>query len=268
MREIARQLTAKLQRGAERLGDAFGRHKSRLLGVLVGCLLLLPLSAFWNHQTVDVMVFETPLMHSEHVSVNRALGALKPGSFWNMDVYEIADKINTLRWVQAAQVSKAWPNKLMINVAPEKPIAKWNQKGYFNEDGDIITSFRAPIELPEITASPAQGGHAVSLMREVERQLMPVAKLSLDVRGAIAVTLKNGIEINFGAEAFAERLAKIRALLHNNHRRGRQVERIDARYPTGLAVAWRQELTHFSEARSLRKTGERSWDKCKQTNCR
>lgn len=217
-------------------------HQGLLLGGLLSLLLLLPMSVFLVRQPVDVLVFLTPLIHSEHAAVKEVLSRFVPHRFWSTDVYDIADQIDALSWVNEVVVSKVWPNKLIIKIKSEQLVAKWNESGYINGDGKIVTSFRVPIQLPNIYSSPAKGEQAVEMLSEIERKLTPVARLKINDRGAVSIALENGIEINFGAEAFTTRLERIRQLLNSKARNGRKIERIDARYPYGLAVVWREGL--------------------------
>lgn len=232
-----------------RLQNSVRDHQGLLLGALISLVLLLPMSAFLTSRPVDALVFSAPLIHSEHSAVKTALSHFTPVNFWSTDVYEIADQINELTWVNKVGVSKAWPNKLIINIKSEELVAKWNESEYLNAAGKIVTSFRVPVQLPNVYSSPAKSKQAVTLLSAIESKLTRVSSLSVSKSGAIFAVLASGIEINFGAEAFTARLERVSRLLNSKARKGRQIERIDARYPKGLAVVWHDGLASLTGGR-------------------
>ncbi|MGB7392491.1 cell division protein FtsQ/DivIB, partial [Marinomonas sp.] len=68
-----------------------------------------------------------------------------------------------------------------------------------------------------------------------------IEKLSLELRGAWNITFTNGVKVKLGREEILERLQRFIAV-YKSDLSGRidQISSIDARYPHGVAVAWKE----------------------------
>ena len=53
----------------------------------------------------------------------------------------VKSHLEQIDWVARVDVTMRWPSKLVVEVAPETPIAYWNDLGFINQHG-------APLTLP------------------------------------------------------------------------------------------------------------------------
>ena len=62
----------------------------------------------------------------------------QPGSFFELDVNQTHQTIESLPWVYRASVRKRWPSGLEIFVVEQQPSAVWNDDMLLNKYGDAF----------------------------------------------------------------------------------------------------------------------------------
>lgn len=105
-------------------------------------LVLLALIAAW--------VAFSPARVITEVQLNGDLERLKPAevealvapyvgqSFWRIDLERLHADILHLDWVYKVKVKRRWPNKLILEITEQKPVARWGDDGLLNQEGDIF----------------------------------------------------------------------------------------------------------------------------------
>ncbi|HWW20732.1 MAG TPA: FtsQ-type POTRA domain-containing protein, partial [Steroidobacteraceae bacterium] len=99
-----------------------------------------------------------------------------------------------LPWVEQAAVMRSWPRGLKIEIVEQTAVARWNNAGLLNANGDLFVSESRfiPPELP--TLSGPAGSEVEVTQRYVSTQErlteigMRLAALELDARGAWNLT--------------------------------------------------------------------------------
>jgi cell division protein FtsQ len=59
-------------------------------------------------------------------------------SFWRLPLDQIQSRLVRLDWVAAAEVKRHWPNQIRIFIHEQKPIARWNEDGLINAQGQVF----------------------------------------------------------------------------------------------------------------------------------
>ncbi|KUJ74738.1 hypothetical protein AVO42_04940 [Thiomicrospira sp. XS5] len=105
-------------------------------------LVLLALITAW--------VAFSPARVITEVQLNGDLERLKPAeiealvspyvgqSFWRIDLERLHADILHLDWVYKVKVKRRWPNKLILEITEQKPVARWSEDGLLNQEGDIF----------------------------------------------------------------------------------------------------------------------------------
>lgn len=173
----------------------------------------------------------------------------QPGSFFELDVNETHRTVEALPWVYRASVRKRWPSGLEIFVVEQQPAAIWNGDMLLNQYGD---AFDAKIVDPEVAASMGlpylfgPGGSeqtALQGYRDMQSLLevtnLYIVEMFLSERFAWNVQLNNGVRLNIGRTEFINRLQRFVDLLPLISEQEKQIDYVDLRYDTGLAVGWK-----------------------------
>ena len=165
----------------------------------------------------------------------------------------VADAVQALSWVRDVHVRRLWPDVLQVHVSRETLAARWGEVGhtYLTTGGNVVSlpgSVGEPLydTLPVLEASHVGGAQAMrlnTLLNEAARSGgLQIDRLEQDDAGNWTATLAAGAEVVLGATDLGERFERFlvvyRQILGDDIV---DVERIDARYETGVAVRWRQD---------------------------
>lgn len=193
-------------------------------------------------------------------------GALQE-SFLNLDIESLKQQLEQDPWIDTVIISRVWPDKLVVKLVEQKPIAQWGEKGFLNMRGDIIEVGKtAKIQsLPLLTGGD---NHAKEIMQQylsMNKVLSPhqmgLKSVSLDESLAWSVTLSDDIPVKLGRENILQKLQHLVAAKKNVLRDDFvKIQAIDMRYPSGFAVAWKNDEQYVaagSVGHSIRASVER-----------
>ena len=186
----------------------------------------------------------------EHTQAQAVQDMVQPGlagGFLNADLQQIQRQLQGLPWIYKATVRRRWPAALEIHVVEETPIARWGQDGFLNHEGRVFHSRKSGDwdSLPLLTG-PA--GSAPSLMAKYQRLVeilaplnLSVEQLGVDERGQVEVVLAGGMQMILGGDDFLARMHRFVAIYPGElAARRKEIERVDLRYESGVAVAFRE----------------------------
>jgi cell division protein FtsQ len=189
---------------------------------------------------------EMPFTIRQDIEV--AIEQVNLGNFFNVDVNEIQEKVAELPWVYSVSVRKKWPNELKIYVVDQTPIALWNGDFLINQYGKAFQAdiTRLNIGLPAFFGP--EGSEDIALANFVNlSKLLKFSELSIDElllteRHSWQLTLNNGVMLNLGRENKIERVQRFMDVypqIIKTKKENQQVDYVDLRYDTGLAVGWK-----------------------------
>ncbi|MGY6554120.1 MAG: cell division protein FtsQ/DivIB [Wenzhouxiangella sp.] len=199
----------------------------------------------WPIRWLDV---EGELVRTSASQIRSA--AIGPASrgFFAADLVQVRSEIEALPWIARAEVSRHWPDALLILVEEHRPIARWNESALFSAHGEVFeaSGSQAMQGLPRLSGSEAQREEVWKTWHWMRAYLLAigadVSELTVDQRGAWTATLDSGVELKLGREQVRERLLRF-VQVHDELRSGeRRAARIDLRYTNGLSVRWAVEL--------------------------
>ena len=232
-----------------------GRH--RWLGpvlVLAGLLTaVLPAYLGWvlsNPGAMPVAHVEVhgDLLHCDAAALGERIQRLTVGGFLTLDVNAVRDALEADPWIAEVTVHRVWPNRIVIHLREEVPVARWNDDSLVSRSGAVFT----PPSLAGFeTGWPRLGGPAGTAPLVLERWDELKARLALLGLGVDGLFLSerrawrfrlagDGPEVMVGRHQFGERVQRlIDAFAPALMRAEIGIERIDLRYPNGFAVAFR-----------------------------
>ena len=186
--------------------------------------------------------------YTTRLDIENAIEKVNLGNFFNLDVNDVQQKVAKLPWVYSVSVRKKWPNELKIYVVDQEPIAHWNGDFLINENGK---AFQADVQRL-VTKLPAffgpEGSEQVALdnFRNLNKLLdfsqLAIDELVLTERFAWQLILNDGVKVNLGRDNRVERIQRFMDVypeIKLQKEDGQQVDYVDLRYDTGLAVGWK-----------------------------
>ena len=228
------------------------------LGVLSLVVLVVGLTftGHWVHRILmdeqqvplDAIVLQGELTYTNVDEVRDALVAGEVGSFFAADVSTLKARVEALPWIETAAVRKEWPGRLRIFLVEQEPTAIWNQDQLLNRHGQIFAGRVEQVagELPHLAGPASDVDEVVRQYQRINELLelngYQIAGLDMTERFSVEVVLSDGVRLRLGREARLERIQRF-IDLHDRLRREseREIEYVDLRYDTGVAVGWRDE---------------------------
>ena len=196
--------------------------------------------ARWPIQAVRI---EGDLQRVDRARLQEVVAPLATTGLLLVDVDAVRHALEALPWIERAFVRRLWPDRLLLTVVEQQPVARWADGRVVNASGALfaVAEGEAPEGLPELAGPEGQARRLLEQYRLLDGLLaragQPVARLELDARRAWHLTLSSGLEVELGRHEIRTRLGRLVGLLHGwGATQLAGVERIDLRYANGLAV--------------------------------
>jgi cell division protein FtsQ len=171
------------------------------------------------------------------------------GSFFNVDVNAVQQRIESLPWVYRVSVRKKWPDILNVHVSEQQSAAIWNDELLLNAYGEVFEAKPDTVpNLPKLYGPTGSSADALKGYQDMSSLLsingFDVEELTLSARFSWQVMLKRGVLLELGREDKVKRVQRFIDLYeviikHNSA----PVVSVDLRYDTGMAVRWAEETT-------------------------
>lgn len=220
--------------------------------ILLGSMVVLVAGgkAYITLESIEVQRISVTgeLEHTQAEAVQGLVQSSLVGGFLRADLQRMRIQLESLPWIFEATVRRKWPNALEIHVVEQLPIARWGDDGFLNHQGGIFHSARKGDwnSLPRLEGPEGSAGALMSNYLRLIEILQPLnltlEQLSLDERGQMEAMLAGGTRLVLGNEEFLVRMHRFVAIYRKELApRMKDITRVDLRYETGLAVAYRDE---------------------------
>lgn len=216
--------------------------------------ILVALAAAWLVATrmpipdLQVVRIEGDLTEVERQQVRGAMDAVLAASDW-VPASRLVDAVQALGWIREVRVRRQWPDALHVAVRRHTVAARWGGDGWLTAGGEVVST---PQGLDAIHAGPlpvfdtvhADAPQAMRvfglLNASAETAGLTVEGLFEDASGHWTAVVANGVPLLLGARDLGARFARFAAVYRAELiTDGRQIQRVDARYDSGIAVRWR-----------------------------
>jgi len=188
----------------------------------------------------------------EHVSARQVRHVVIPFAgtgFFGVDLAGVQSALTAMPWVREVRLRRQWPDILMVHVEEQHVIANWRGKGLINAQGRLFfpADSGATAAWPIVDIAAKDGGVDVEaflqLTRFVDQSGFQVRTFTQDSRGAVLLTLDNGVELRLGHQQQMQRLQRFFGFLPTIDDAGR-IASVDLRYSNGFAVRRRHGVVH------------------------
>ncbi|WP_328797735.1 cell division protein FtsQ/DivIB [Marinomonas vulgaris] len=195
---------------------------------------------------IEKVEIQGDLEYTTHAALESEYVAFLGRSLLSVSLSEVLSSVLSSEWVQSAEIRKVWPNTLQILVHEHTPLAYWRNGQLISTSADIISPRRVP-ELPLTHLHGPEDASDIVLeqfglvSQVLSSSTLKVSVLTLEPRGAWRITFANGIEVKLGRDDILERLQRFIAV-YESDLSGRMglIDSVDARYPHGVAVSWKE----------------------------
>jgi len=233
-------------------------HWSFWLGVAFFVMVIIGICSFsWfvnkrlssdESSLVTSVVINGEMPYTNTNDVEEAIDAVNLGNFFKLDVNHIQQQVALLPWVYSVSVRKKWPNEVKIYVVDQTPVAYWNGNFLINKSGK---AFQANLDrinhaLPAFYGPEGSEILALENFKDLNKLLtfdqLKIEELVLSERFSWQLTLEDGVTLNLGRENCVERVQRFMDIyqeIKNNKKADQQIDYVDLRYDTGVAVGWK-----------------------------
>lgn len=163
------------------------------------------------------------------------------GTFFSIAPNRARATLKKLPWVRDVSIKRRWPYALDVSIDEHRAIGYWNDSDLLSDRGEVFRAgSKAP--MPRFDGPASSSLDVLNRYQEARVALaahgLEIKTFSMSPRGAITVTTRNDMQIEFGREHFQERLARFVALYGSWSTPYRSsIARIDLRYKAAIAVA-------------------------------
>lgn len=196
----------------------------------------------------------------KEAEVTQSLGGLIGVGFIATDLKEVKAQVEALPWVSSATVTRVWPGEIKLLITEQVAVSQWNNGSLLNAQGVVFTPDELSADLlvlPKLIGSEhfsaSKKNTMFSMLKTLQQGLsiygLEASALELKARNVWNMTLNSGVVVamgeiklddNKGRQALDAKLERVGKVLSSESGVDtKNIERIDARYPNGVAIKWR-----------------------------
>lgn len=220
-----------------------------LLSLVILPLLIVITVRNWIQKPENLMIKSVEvrgdLKYLDRLALQPIIAPFVRTNLYLLDKKNLENEIEFNHWVYSASLTSIWPDKLIVKIHEQQPIAFWGNEGMINEFGEVID-----VDLPQqrkklpTLYSPFDKGREmvenyVKIRQWMENFPVDIVEFTEDRRGSWLLKLANGIKVKVGRQEHKRRLRRF--IVGYNNRLARQVKKIDTvdlRYTNGFAIKW------------------------------
>lgn len=180
------------------------------------------------------------------MEVSDAAGTDIRRGFLGANLRQLRRTVESLTWVDRAEVERRWPDRLVIRVHEHEAAARWGERGLLNVRGELFERSAQHVfpELPELWGPPGSEAEVAARYLDIRSRLaqanLSLRSLRLDERGAWSFFVDGDIEVRLGREDVEVRTDRFfKTLAPALPGALDAIDYLDMRYSNGFAVGWR-----------------------------
>lgn len=202
----------------------------------------------WDRSVQEVAI-EGPFVMVQSERIAQLLEANIHTGFWQLDIQALQRALEQDPWIKAVSIRRRWPDKLIVEVHEQTPIARWGDRGFVNNTAELILVDDLGDALANLPRLDAEDRSLDKLMQNYQTiaellgsRNLRLAQIELDARGSWRITLRDGVKVVFGRHRLQERM-RLFAKIYDSKlaQHWQEVASVDVRYNNGAAVGWRSK---------------------------
>ncbi|ASM55116.1 cell division protein FtsQ [Pseudoalteromonas nigrifaciens] len=236
---------------------------SFFLAVVIGLVQITTGVSDWLVENKDAQIKHLMVQgnpkYTDEIAIIRAIKKADLTSFFDLNVKHVQQLVQDLPWVASVSVRKQWPDTLQVYVVEHRAVAHWNSDLLLNQNGDAFEakSNKLSKNLPQLYGPEGSEQEAWIAFQQFDEMLkvnaLTLKSLALSERFSWQLWLDNGVRLNLGRKDKAKRVQRFIDVYPRMEKRAdAQIDAIDLRYDTGLAVSFKplqeEQLQNKSKA--------------------
>ncbi|BAN46813.1 cell division protein FtsQ/DivIB [Metapseudomonas resinovorans] len=189
------------------------------------------------------------LSYISQQAVQQRIAPYIAASFFSIDLAGMRRELEQMPWIAHAEVRRVWPDQVLVRLEEQLPIARWGDEALLNNQGQAF----APRELAHYEQLPQLWGpqraqeQVMQQYQMLSQMLRPlgfsIVRLELRERGSWFLSTGQGVELLLGRDHLVDKMRRFISIYEKTLKdQITNIERVDLRYPNGLAVAWRTPI--------------------------
>lgn len=222
------------------------------MALAAGLVLMTAAPAAWlvkryaQSFAVQSVTIEGEFHNEQAHEIELALLPYVKGDFFTADLANARAALLELSWIREVSLKRRWPNRIIVKIEEQVPVAIWNETLFINDAAGIFKHRyieRAQV-LPRLSGPEGTAWEVLAqftLWSDWLRQAgLHLAGVKLDERRGWTLATGEGIALNLGKEKVEARLQRfLRAFSRHLKPRMTEVRAVDLRYSNGFAVNWK-----------------------------
>lgn len=201
-----------------------------------------------SHLLQDVQIRQVQLQgdlrYLDADSLTRDLSIRFSGNYLDTTLGQVISEVESHPWIASASARRVWPDTLLIEITEQRPVAIYNDTQYLGLSGDLFEPPKPVNEpLPRLYGALSETMQVYSHYGVFSDRLSDFSTIISVSRGhdmGWQITLENGINVQLGRDDILGRLSRARDVLNRlEDEKLAKLQKIDARYDNGVALAWR-----------------------------
>ncbi len=207
--------------------------------------------------------FEGEFKHVTQAQLSAVVEPALQGNFLQLDLDAVKARAESLPWVYQAEVRRRWPRDLLIRVAEQQLVARWNDyrdvggratpgavagdAAWVNHAMQVVrvTAADLPADAPRLEGPEGTQAIVYERYREFGRVLaqagLQIRALALTPRRTWQIELVNGPRLVLDRVQSERKLERfVRVVGQGFGRLGTGARVVDLRYTNGFAVEWQR----------------------------
>jgi cell division protein FtsQ len=173
--------------------------------------------------------------------------------FFSADISSIQQKLVSIPWIYAARVRKSWPDKIVLEIVEENPIARWGEYALINQDGIIFPvddtnkySYLPKIFGPAGTEIEIHNTYK-ALVGSAMQFNLTISEVEMNARGSWQINFEGNKVVYLGKDHLDEKTSLLfEKVIPSIFTTWADIKEIDLRYQNGFAVKFNEENYRFS----------------------
>ena len=184
------------------------------------------------------------------LSVDEVKSVLEPYAgrgFFDLDLKQAREQVESLQWIEAAAVGRRWPDTLRVRITEETVIARWGEDQLTTRRGKIISPDLAEIDpsLPQLGGPPDSHFEVMRQYQSLNQILYPaglrLSGLDASPRRSWRLQLNGVTEVVLGSEDLVNRLQRYVEFYGGQPEQERlRHEVVDLRYGSQFSIRFRE----------------------------
>lgn len=230
-------------------------RKGILICIIFGLIAAIGWTIFVlkNPEKFPLRVIKINVVNQNHLNpivIKNVVSNNIHGSFFSFQAPQLRDALLALPWIHDVSFRRIWPDQLIINVQEQQAVARWDNNALLNAQGEIFqppqNSF--PLNLPLLSGPTTSEQEVWQCWQQLSQILSPlgvhITALSLSPRHSWELILNGQMQVVLGRESIDQRINHFIEIYPKVIKdRQSDVERVDLRYPNGVAIRWKSQVT-------------------------